>query len=76
MQTISAAQLPALFRAVGTVFQEKKDELCALDARLGDGDLGLTMSKGFGALPELLPVRRLRQEKRKINDPLSSDFGG
>ena len=54
MQTISAAQLPALFRAVGTVFQEKKDELCALDARLGDGDLGLTMSKGFGALPELL----------------------
>ena len=24
----------------------------------------------------LLPVRRLRQEKRKINDPPSSDFGG
>ena len=25
-----------------------------MDARMGDGDLGLTMQKGYGALPELL----------------------
>ena len=53
MNTIPTAQLPAMFQSVGELFQEKKDELGALDARLGDGDLGLTMSKGFGTLPEL-----------------------
>lgn len=28
--------------------------LCDMDAQVGDGDLGLTMSKGYGALPDLL----------------------
>ena len=25
-----------------------------MDARLGDGDLGLTMSKGYGSLPDIM----------------------
>ena len=54
MQTIPFSQLPALFGAVNEVFQEKKDELGEMDAKLGDGDLGLTMSKGYGALPEAM----------------------
>lgn len=54
MQTIPFAELPAFFSAISTVFQEKKEELCQMDAMLGDGDLGLTMSKGYGALPEAL----------------------
>lgn len=54
MQAIAFAQLPALFAAISELFQEKKDELCEMDAKLGDGDLGLTMSKGYGALPEAM----------------------
>lgn len=54
MNTITCQQLPELFQAVGDLFQEKKEELCEMDAQMGDGDLGLTMSKGYGALPALL----------------------
>ena len=54
MDRIAFDQLPALFAAVGELFVEKKEELCDMDARLGDGDLGLTMSKGYGSLPELM----------------------
>lgn len=54
MNTISFEQIPMLFASVGQLFVDKKEELCELDAKLGDGDLGLTMSKGFGALPELM----------------------
>ena len=54
MTTITTADLAALFAKVGEIFAEKKDELCEMDAKMGDGDLGLTMSKGYGALPELI----------------------
>ena len=33
---------------------EKKEELCDMDDKMGDGDLGLTMDKGYGALPQLI----------------------
>ena len=54
MDRIAFNQLPDLFTSVGELFTEKKEELCDMDARLGDGDLGLTMSKGYGSLPELI----------------------
>ncbi len=54
MDKIMFDQMPALFASVASIFNEKKDELCEMDARLGDGDIGLTMSKGFGALPDLI----------------------
>lgn len=54
MEKITFEQVPDLFASVGKLFAEKKDELCEMDARLGDGDLGLTMSKGYGALPDLM----------------------
>ncbi len=66
MDKILFGQIPDLFASVGIIFAEKKDELCALDAKLGDGDLGLTMSKGYGALPELL---------RKESDGAKGDAG-
>lgn len=43
-----------MFDCVSKLFAEKKDELCQMDAVMGDGDLGLTMSKGYGALPGFL----------------------
>ena len=54
MEEILAKDLPELFKGVSDIFAEKKDELCEMDANMGDGDLGLTMSKGFGALPDLI----------------------
>ena len=54
MDKITAEQLPALYECVAEVFAEKKDELCAMDANMGDGDLGLTMQKGYAALPDLI----------------------
>ena len=65
MDKILFEQIPDLFTSVGNLFIEKKEELCEMDARLGDGDLGLTMSKATvhfrtscaqkqKALPEIL----------------------
>lgn len=54
MGRIMYHELPALFQGVADIFEEKKDELCEMDAKMGDGDLGLTMKKGFGALPRLI----------------------
>ena len=54
MTVITCEQLPELFAAVGNLFEEKREELCDMDAKMGDGDLGLTMSKGYSALPGLL----------------------
>ena len=54
MTSITCEQLPALFQGVAAIFAEKKEELCNMDAQMGDGDLGLTMDKSHGALPALL----------------------
>ena len=62
MNTITCEQLPALFQGVAAVFAEKKEELCEMDAQMGDGDLGLTMDKGYGTLPSLL------QENMEVGD--------
>ena len=54
MTEIKIGDLQVLFGAIGAVMAEHADELCEMDARMGDGDLGLTMKKGFGAMPEIL----------------------
>ena len=54
MERITCHELPAFFQGTADIFAEKKEELCQMDARMGDGDLGLTMQKGFGALPQLI----------------------
>jgi len=54
MEEILAKDVPEWFKGASNIFAEKKDELCEMDANMGDGDLGLTMCKGFGALPDLI----------------------
>ncbi|HHY53046.1 MAG TPA: dihydroxyacetone kinase subunit L [Clostridiales bacterium] len=54
MQEITIDMLPQLFESVAAVMEEHSERLCEMDAQMGDGDLGLTMKKGFGALPDLL----------------------
>ena len=47
---LRAADVPAIARRLGRVFEEKRDYLNELDAKLGDGDHGLSMARGFSAL--------------------------
>lgn len=42
-----------LMQEVARVMTENADHLCEMDANMGDGDLGLTMKKGYCALPDL-----------------------
>ncbi len=64
MQTIELANLADLFEGVADIFIKTKDELCELDAKMGDGDLGLTLSKGYGALPDL--IREIARNEQSI----------
>ena len=54
MNTMELNALPALFERVAERMDQESEHLCEMDARLGDGDLGLTMKKGFGAMTEIL----------------------
>ena len=68
MDKILFDQIPDLFASVGNLFIEKKEELCEMDARLGDGDLGLTMSKGYGSLLDIM--RQILSDKLPVRGHL------
>ena len=53
MNEIKAKDWEAVMQAVAQVMSDNADHLCDMDAQMGDGDLGLTMKKGYGTLPEL-----------------------
>lgn len=60
MNRITKEQLPDLFEAMKIRFADNADLLCEMDSKMGDGDLGLTMRKGFGGLPEI--IRNMGEE--------------
>lgn len=49
MQALSANDVVALFAALDKTFAEQREFLIALDGKVGDSDLGITMSKAFAA---------------------------
>lgn len=53
MDKLTKKDIPKLFKEVAKVMDENCDTLCEMDAYMGDGDLGLTMKKGFGALEDI-----------------------
>ena len=83
LECIKAEQLPDVFAGAARIFADKKEELCEMDARMGDGDLGLTMQKGYGALPELLkenmqpddPAKTLMKAGMKMSSVVPSTMG-
>lgn len=50
MERITKDKLKTVLACVVKSMDDAKDELIALDGSMGDGDLGLTMSKGFHAV--------------------------
>jgi dihydroxyacetone kinase-like protein len=51
-EELRAQDLVALLARLKALMEEKKDFLIDLDSKVGDSDLGLTMSKGFAAAAE------------------------
>lgn len=49
MDKITSGDITALFEALHATFRDKRDELIALDAKVGDSDLGITMNAAFEA---------------------------
>lgn len=47
MDRIKKGDLPGLFEALRDVFAAQREALIALDGKVGDSDLGITMNKGF-----------------------------
>jgi len=52
MNVIKASDLIALFDSWMQLFAEQREFLIALDGKVGDSDLGITMSKAFAAAAE------------------------
>jgi phosphoenolpyruvate---glycerone phosphotransferase subunit DhaL len=54
LETLNAAGLIDLFNSWKELFAEQREFLIALDGKVGDSDLGITMSKAFAAAAEAL----------------------
>jgi|SRR5690606_10577825 len=52
MNVITASDLIALFDSWKQLFAEQREFLIALDGKVGDSDLGITMSKAFASAAE------------------------
>ncbi len=53
--TLTVADLRAAIARLATAMEAEFDALNAADGALGDGDLGVTMKRGSGAMAELAP---------------------
>lgn len=82
MEKVTMEQLPELFEAVAARFADNAEMLCDMDSKMGDGDLGLTMKKGFGGLPEVLREmdeadfsKKIRKTGMEMTDLVPSTMG-
>jgi phosphoenolpyruvate---glycerone phosphotransferase subunit DhaL len=60
MESLGFKDIRSIVSGIAGLMAEKKDELISLDGAMGDGDLGLTMEKGFAAA---------REEADKTDEP-------
>ncbi|WP_283682514.1 dihydroxyacetone kinase family protein [Parablautia sp. Marseille-Q6255] len=82
MEKVTVKELPELFGTIAVKFEENAELLCEMDSKMGDGDLGLTMKKGFGGLPEIIRTmeeenfsRKLRKAGMEMTDLVPSTMG-
>lgn len=52
MQTLDAEDVRSIFSHIKTIVDQQKDRLTELDSIMGDGDLGITMTRAFAAACE------------------------
>lgn len=72
----------AVMEEIAGVMTDNADHLCEMDANMGDGDLGLTMKKGYCALPQLFADieeedmgKRLSKSGLKMSSVVPSTMG-
>jgi len=53
MSLITRDDVVAAIDRIGQVMAQRESELCEMDARMGDGDLGVTMRKGWQVASEV-----------------------
>ena len=82
MNAVTIEMLPELFQSVADIMTENAERLCEMDASMGDGDLGLTMKKGFCALPDIIAEqdepdlgKRLAKAGMKMSSVVPSTMG-
>lgn len=82
IQTLDNAQVIAILRHVATALATQAETLRELDAAIGDGDLGITITLGFAALVEGLPelesgdiANTLMKSGMAFNRKAASTFG-
>lgn len=82
MEYITTEQLSMLFAKIAARFAENETLLCEMDSKMGDGDLGLIMKKGFEALPHILEEmdetglsKKLRRAGMEMSDVIPSTMG-
>lgn len=49
VNTLSIEDIKGIVREIGRIMDENRDRLIEIDGQMGDGDLGITMAKGFAA---------------------------
>jgi phosphoenolpyruvate---glycerone phosphotransferase subunit DhaL len=54
MESLTERDIKGIFARVSTIMLDNRERLIELDAALGDGDLGITMSSGFAKVAETL----------------------
>ncbi len=60
MSSLGIQDIRSIVSGIAVLMEKKKEELIRLDSAMGDGDLGLTMEKGFSAA---------RDEAVKVDEP-------
>lgn len=72
----------SIMEEIAHIMKKNSDYLCEMDAQMGDGDLGLTMKKGYCALPELYAAleeadmgKRLTKAGMKMSGVVPSTMG-
>ena len=62
---VTVDNLQDFFQVIADKMAAASDTLGAMDAKMGDGDLGLTMKKGYGAMPEVCSQKQLSEAKSR-----------
>ncbi|SFC85691.1 dihydroxyacetone kinase subunit DhaL [Tropicimonas isoalkanivorans] len=77
MQAIDNKGAGAIVSEIATAIVDNKAYLSEIDGKIGDGDHGVNMAKGFGrAADRLDPAGTLDEAMQVLSDVLMSEIGG
>ncbi len=77
MQTIPNAGAAAILRDIAATIVANKAWLSEIDGKIGDGDHGINMAKGFGrAADRIAPEATLTEAMQTLSDVLMGEIGG